>query len=207
MEYTTFKRILDIILSFFILFILSPILLVLSLLVIIYNGKPVLFRQVRPGLYERKFTLIKFRTMSNRKDKQGNLLPDSERITKVGAFLRKTSLDELPELWNVLKGEMSLVGPRPLLVEYLPYYSENEKKRHNVRPGITGLSQISGRNKLNWDQRLNLDVFYSENTSFLLDMKILLQTISSVMLSRGVSIDSREVEPSFIEYRGKKNYE
>lgn len=179
--YQLFKRIFDFITSFLGLIVISPILVFITLLVLIYHGKPVFFTQKRPGKNERIFKMFKFRTMTNETDEQGNLLPDEKRITKFGSFLRKTSFDELPELINVLKGDMSLVGPRPLLVKYLPYYTPREQKRHNVRPGLTGLSQVSGRNNLDWENRLETDVVYVENISFLLDLKILYKTFLTVI--------------------------
>lgn len=166
-----------------------------------YHGRPVFFSQKRPGKDERIFKMYKFRTMTNEKDKFGNLLSDGKRITKFGSFLRKTSLDELPELINVIKGDMSLIGPRPLLIEYLPYYSNEEKKRHNVRPGITGLAQVSGRNFLDWDRRLALDIKYIEKLSFKLDVNIFLRTINVVLSSKDVSVNSDDAEPSLIDYR------
>ena len=195
------KRIIDITAALLGLIILSPLLLFLALLITWKLGRPVFFIQERPGMGAKPFHMIKFRTMSNQKDREGNLLPDQLRITKLGSFLRKFSLDEFPELINVLKGEMSLVGPRPLLKTYLPYYSEREKKRHLVRPGITGLAQVSGRNYLDWSQRLELDVQYVENFSLWLDIKILFQTAWVVLFSKGVSVDSAKIEPSFVDYR------
>ena len=158
------------------LILCTPVLGVLYLL-LLSEGRPVFFRQARPGLHGRPFTMLKFRTMTDARDHEGYLLPDAQRLTRLGRFLRSSSLDELPELWNVLRGDMSLVGPRPLLMSYLPYYTEREQKRHLVRPGITGLAQVSGRNLLGWDERLELDVQYVENGSLLLDLRILLQTV------------------------------
>ena len=156
---------------------LSPIFLILGLLVRFNIGKPVLFKQDRPGRDEKIFTLYKFRTMSNEKDQNGHLLPDSKRLSRFGKMLRRSSLDELPELFNIIKGEMSIIGPRPLLIRYLPYYTEEEKIRHSVRPGLTGLAQVNGRNLLKWDSRLAQDVEYVKNISFRLDLKIFLITI------------------------------
>lgn len=201
MKYSFIKRVLDFIFSFFVLILISPLLIFLSLIIFFFHGWPVLFLQKRPGRKERPFKMIKFRTMTNKKDKNGNLLPDKQRITKLGAFLRKTSLDELPELFNVLKGDMSLVGPRPLLIKYLPYYTAREKARHNVRPGITGLSQISGRNHLSWDERLELDVQYVENHSLWLDIKILFKTVGNVLKQKDVVAVSSEIMPDFDDYR------
>ncbi len=195
------KRIIDITAALLGLIILSPLLLFLALLIARKLGRSVFFIQERPGMGAKPFRMIKFRTMSNQRDRKGNLLPDQLRITKLGGLLRKFSLDELPELINVLRGEMSLVGPRPLLKSYLPYYSEREKKRHLVRPGITGLAQVSGRNYLDWSQRLELDVQYVENFSLWLDIKILFQTAWVVLFSKGVSVDSAKIEPSFVDYR------
>jgi len=191
----------DLTITFIGLIILLPIFIALALLVLIFHGKTVLFAQQRPGKYEKLFSMYKFRTMTNDKDSKGNPLPDADRITRLGRFLRKTSLDELPELFNVIKGDMALVGPRPLLISYLPYYSNREKKRHHVRPGITGLAQVSGRNYLGWDERLELDVQYVEKQSFWLDISILLKTIKVVLFSQGVAVDTAQIEPSLIEYR------
>ena len=160
---------------------LSPVLAALWVLVRVKLGSPVLFKQERPGKDERIFTLCKFRTMTDEKDAQGNLLPDAVRLTKFGRFLRGTSLDELPELFNILKGDMSIIGPRPLLVSYLPYYTEQEKLRHSVRPGLTGLAQVSGRNFLDWDRRLEKDVEYVKNLSFAMDLKVLWMTVQTVL--------------------------
>ena len=183
-----FKRLLDIIISLIALIILSPLLLVLTILVRNKLGSPVLFKQQRPGLNEKIFTLYKFRTMTDKKDERGELLPDEKRITKLGYLLRSTSLDELPELINVLKGDMSIVGPRPLRIRYLPYYTVREKQRHMVRPGITGLAQINGRNCLNWDKRLNLDIEYIQSITFLVDVKIILNTILKVIKRENIQI-------------------
>lgn len=175
------KRILDILLSLLLLVILSPLYLLLILLVRIRLGSPVFFTQKRPGLHGEIFSMHKFRSMTNATDEAGNLLPDILRLTKFGKLLRRTSLDELPEIWSVLRGDMSFIGPRPLLVEYLPYYTERERLRHTVRPGITGLAQVSGRNLISWDKRLELDAQYAENLSFALDMKIFFRTIAVVL--------------------------
>jgi undecaprenyl phosphate N,N'-diacetylbacillosamine 1-phosphate transferase len=182
------KRPGDIVLSFSAILLLSPIFLVIAALVKIKLGSPVLFRQKRPGLHEEIFTMYKFRTMKEETDAHGKLLPDSSRLTSFGKGLRSTSLDELPELFNILKGHMSIVGPRPLLEKYLPYYTETEKLRHTVRPGLTGLAQISGRNELEWTERLALDVDYVKEVSFLLDMKIIIRTIQKVLQREGIII-------------------
>lgn len=199
------KRGLDIICSGMGLIILSPLLLALAILVRVKLGRPVLFRQERPGKDERIFTLYKFRTMTNKQDAAGNLLPDSERLTKFGRLLRTSSLDELPELINIFKGDMSIVGPRPLLVSYLPYYSEREKKRHSVRPGLTGLAQVCGRNFLDWDKRLEKDVEYVEHLSFGTDMKVLKMTVQIVLgHQEEVAEDTNAVEGNFAKIREKR---
>ena len=181
------KRILDISGAAIGLFILSPILFYVSLKIRREMGHPVLFRQTRPGLHGRPFQMIKFRTMKDAVDEQGNVLPDAERLTKLGRFLRSSSLDELPELWNVLKGEMSLVGPRPLLMEYLPLYSPKQARRHEVRPGVTGWAQINGRNAISWDEKFVLDVWYVDNRNIWLDLKIIWLTIRKVFKREGIS--------------------
>ncbi len=164
-----------------------PILLALVLAVRCLIGSPIFFRQVRPGRNEELFEMVKFRTMTDARDASGELLEDAERMTRFGTFLRSTSLDELPEFWNVLKGEMSLVGPRPLLVEYLPLYNDRQKKRHEVRPGLTGLAQVNGRNACEWDDRLEMDAWYVDNRSLLLDCRIILMTIIKVLRRDGIS--------------------
>lgn len=198
------KRILDIIISGIALLLLSPVFLILAILVRTKLGSPVIFHQERPGYREKIFTLCKFRTMTDERDENGELLPDARRLTPFGSFLRKTSLDELPELWNIFKGDMSLIGPRPLLVGYLPYYTERERIRHTVRPGLTGLSQVSGRNFLGWDERLAKDVEYVEHLSFLMDVKVFFQTIAVVFRSDDVSVDSEAVECYLWEIREKR---
>ena len=174
------KRFFDIIISFTALVILSPVLLIVALLVKIKLGSPVIFHQQRPGYHEKIFGLCKFRTMTDERDENGELLPDAVRLTKFGKALRATSLDELPELWNILKGDMSLIGPRPLLVKYLPLYNDFQKQRHDVRPGLTGWAQVNGRNTISWEQRFEYDVYYVEHMSFLIDLKILFQTVAVV---------------------------
>jgi lipopolysaccharide/colanic/teichoic acid biosynthesis glycosyltransferase len=181
------KRLFDIAVSGLALIMLSPVLAVVAIGVRYKLGTPVLFRQVRPGLHCRPFELIKFRTMRDGKDTHGEPLPDAARMTRSGSFLRATSLDELPELWNVLKGEMSLVGPRPLLMDYLPLYSPSQLRRHEVLPGVTGLAQVSGRNALSWDERFALDVWYVDNRSFWLDLKILASTVAKVFQREGIN--------------------
>ncbi len=175
------KRFLDFSLSLVALIILSPVLGITALLVRIKLGSPILFSQERPGKDERIFKIHKFRSMTDKKDKQGNLLPDSERLTQFGKLLRSTSLDELPELVSILKGDMAIVGPRPLLVQYLPYYRKDERERHAIRPGLTGLAQINGRNNIMWDERIALDVQYAQNITFIGDFKIVLKTIVKVL--------------------------
>jgi lipopolysaccharide/colanic/teichoic acid biosynthesis glycosyltransferase len=186
--YRAVKRLADLTISAMLLILFSPIMLALAIAIWLRMGRPVLFRQVRPGLHERPFTVYKFRTMTNERGAEGQLRPDIERITPLGTFMRRTSLDELPQLFNVLKGEMSLVGPRPLLVKYLPYYTERERLRHTVRPGITGLAQVSGRNLLGWDDRLETDARYVERQSLWLDLWILYKTALNVVQRRGVVV-------------------
>ncbi|MCM1174287.1 MAG: sugar transferase [Blautia sp.] len=181
------KRILDVFISLTAVIVLSPVLLVLSVLVKVKLGSPVLFRQERPGKDEKIFTLCKFRTMTDARDKNGDLLPDSERLTAFGKMLRSTSLDELPELFNILRGDMSLIGPRPLLVKYLPLYNDFQKHRHDVKPGLTGWAQVNGRNAISWEQRFELDVYYVNNLSFRLDLKILFLTAAVVFRRSGIS--------------------
>ena len=182
-----FKRFFDILLCTLAVVILSPVLLVVAILVRIKLGSPILFKQKRPGKNEKIFTLYKFRTMTDKKDKNGELLSDSERLTKFGKFLRSTSLDELPELINIIKGDMSLIGPRPLLVEYLELYNEEQKHRHDVRPGLTGLAQVNGRNAIDWDEKFKYDIEYVKSISFKNDLKIILQTIVKVFEREGIS--------------------
>jgi lipopolysaccharide/colanic/teichoic acid biosynthesis glycosyltransferase len=181
------KRPLDVVIAVALLVLLSPALAVVAVLVAAGMGRPVLFRQQRPGLHGKSFTILKFRTMVDATDADGNQLPDDDRITRLGRFLRRTSLDELPELLNVLRGDMSLVGPRPLLVEYLPLYSQEQMRRHDVRPGITGWSQVNGRNALTWDEKFALDVWYVDNRSLRLDLRILQMTIGQVVKGEGIA--------------------
>lgn len=193
-----FKRILDFILSLCAIIVLSPLLLVLSSVgAIKMKGNP-FFTQERPGWHEKIFKLIKFRTMSNEKDKDGNLLPDEVRLNSYGKFLRSTSLDELPELFNIAMGDMSIIGPRPLLVKYLPYYTDRERLRHSVRPGLTGYAQAHGRNEISWEKKFELDVWYVEHLSFLTDVKVIIDTIKVVLSHDGVSLNALE---DFDEYR------
>ncbi len=200
------KRLFDVVLSFFALVVLSPILLILLVVTsIAMKGNP-FFVQERPGRIgkdgeEKIFKLIKFRTMSNKRDKNGELLPDEERLNKFGKFLRSTSADELPELINILKGDMSIVGPRPLLVSYLPYYTAKERQRHDVRPGLTGLAQVSGRNTVSWEERFELDAEYRNNVTFLNDAKIIISTVKSVLFHESIELNALE---NFDEYRKKQ---
>ena len=199
-----FKRFFDFILSLLAIIVLSPVLLITAILVRSKLGSPVIFKQERPGKNEKIFTLYKFRTMTDEKDEEGNLLPDEIRLTRFGKLLRSTSLDELPELFNILKGDMSIVGPRPLLVSYLPYYTEKEKHRHDVRPGLTGLAQVKGRNYIAWDERFKIDVEYVENLSFVLDIKIIFETVLIVLKKSDIATDTRTVESNFAEERKAK---
>lgn len=191
------KRCFDFITSFVSLLFLWPVLALVAWRTKKNIGSPVLFRQVRPGLNGRPFKMIKFRTMRDAVDAAGNPLPDSERMTSFGSFLRSSSLDELPELWNVLRGEMSLVGPRPLLMEYLPLYSPEQYRRHEVRPGVTGWAQINGRNTLSWDKKFKLDIWYVDNRSFWLDLKIIFLTIKKVIVRDGISADGEDTMAKF----------
>jgi sugar transferase EpsL len=183
------KRLFDFFIASFILLFASPIYLIVSVLIFLFIGSPIFFIQPRPGLNGEIFSVFKFRTMSNLMDVNGQLLSDEKRLTKLGSLLRKLSLDELPQLINVLRGEMSLVGPRPLLLEYLPLYSAEQSRRHNVLPGITGWAQINGRNSLSWDEKFKLDVWYVDNQSFYLDLKILLLTVKKIFIREGISAD------------------
>ena len=195
------KRLLDIVISLVALVVLSPVLLVLAILVRCKLGASVIFHQERPGYHEKIFKLCKFRTMTDERDEEGNLLSDSVRLTKFGRILRATSLDELPELWNILKGDMSIIGPRPLLISYLPYYTEEERLRHTVRPGLTGLAQVSGRNLLDWDKRFATDVTYVKNLTFAMDVKIFFLTIKKVFVREDIEVDTNQVEGNFAEIR------
>ena len=197
------KRFIDFCIALLLLFIMSPIFLSLIIINAIINGNP-FFAQLRPGKNEKIFQVIKFKTMTEKKDKEGNLLPDNERLTKFGVFLRKTSLDEIPQLINVLKGDMSLIGPRPLLVQYLPYYNTQEKLRHTVRPGITGLAQISGRNFISWEEKFKFDLQYVNEISLVLDLKIIFKTISKVIIRKDVAAATNEVSEYFDTYRKKQ---
>lgn len=198
------KRLLDILISLTFIVLFSWLYLILVILVRIKLGSPVLFCQERPGYNEKIFKLYKFRTMTDKRDEKGNLLPDSERLTRFGSMLRSTSLDELPEMFNILKGDMSLIGPRPLLIEYLPYYTEEERLRHSVRPGLTGLAQVSGRNYLAWNKRLARDVEYVNHISFIMDVRIIIKTIMVVFKKEDVSVDTNVVEGYLWDERQKR---
>lgn len=198
------KRALDFLCSLIAIVVLVPILLILTILVRIKISKPIIFEQERPGKDGKIFKLYKFRTMTNAKDENGNLLPDEQRLTKFGKILRSTSLDELPELFNILKGDMSIVGPRPLLVEYLPLYNEEQKHRHDVRPGLTGLAQISGRNAITWEEKFEKDIEYVHNISFIGDIKIIIKTAIKVFKREGIS---QEGNATMEKFRGTKKEE
>ncbi len=195
------KRCMDFLLSLCGIIVLSPILLVLVVLVRVKLGSPVLFHQERPGRHEKIFKLYKFRSMTDERDAQGNLLPDEERLTKFGKLLRSTSLDELPELFNILKGDMSLIGPRPLLVRYLPYYTDEERRRHDVRPGLTGLAQVNGRNALGWEDRFRYDLYYVDHLNFLLDARIIVMTAGKVLKRSGTLSGADQTVADFDVYR------
>lgn len=196
------KRAFDVVASAIALILLSPVIAIVAWQIRRKLGSPVLFRQVRPGLHGKPFEMIKFRTMRDAADAQGNPLPDSERMTPLGSFLRSSSLDELPELWNVLKGDMSLVGPRPLLMDYLPLYSPEQCRRHEARPGVTGWAQINGRNALSWEEKFKLDVWYVDNRSFWLDLKIIFLTVKKVVVRDGISAEG---EVTMSKFTGSKS--
>lgn len=191
------KQVFDCVFAFFVFVILSPLFIICIVLLAIANKGSIFFLQQRPGKKEKIFTLIKFKTMNDDKDEHGNLLSDAERLTTVGKFVRKTSLDELPQLLNVIKGDMSLVGPRPLLIEYLPLYNQLERKRHEVKPGITGWAQVNGRNAISWKQKFELDVWYVDHLSFMLDMRILFRTFAKVLKSEGITGDASATTEKF----------
>lgn len=196
-----FKRPMDFFLSLIAIIILSPVLLIVSILVRVKLGSPILFKQERPGLNEKIFTMYKFRTMTDGKDAEGKLLPDSVRLTKFGRILRSTSLDELPELFNILKGDMSIVGPRPLLVQYLPLYNQYQKRRHEVRPGLSGYAQVNGRNAISWEDKFKLDIQYVDSITFIGDWKIIFLTLKKVFVKEGISSEtSMTMEP----FKGQK---
>ncbi|HDX9588384.1 TPA: sugar transferase [Bacillus pseudomycoides] len=191
------KRLFDLFISLPLLFCFSSVILVVAILVKLKLGSPILFKQQRPGLHGKPFYLYKFRTMTNAKDSNGEFLPDEVRLTSFGKFLRKCSIDELPQLLNVVKGDLSLVGPRPLLMEYLPLYSNEQAKRHHVRPGITGWAQVNGRNSISWDEKFKLDIWYVEHQNFLLDLKILYLTVIKVLKTEGIQNDNHVTMPIF----------
>jgi sugar transferase EpsL len=191
------KRLFDICISVVLLVLLSPLLLLLTILVALFLGRPVVFAQIRPGLHCVPFKMLKFRTMTNAVDAEGELLPDERRLTRFGRLLRATSLDELPELWNVIRGDMSLVGPRPLLLEYLPLYTPEQARRHDVRPGVTGLAQVNGRNAISWNEKFAYDLRYVENHSLMLDLKILALTALRVVRPRGINEPGRVGQTKF----------
>lgn len=191
------KRVFDVFVSGCLLVLFSPLMLLVAWLISKKLGSPIIFRQIRPGLNEKSFRMLKFRTMTDGVDAEGELLPDEQRLTKFGQILRETSIDELPGLWNVMKGEMSLVGPRPLLVDYLPLYSKDQARRHHVRPGITGWAQINGRNALSWESKFNYDVWYVDNHSFLLDIKIIFFTVIKVFMREGIHSEGQVTVEKF----------
>lgn len=195
------KRLFDLVVAIFAVIVLSPLFLIVALLVRLKLGSPILFSQQRPGLKGQVFRMYKFRSMIDKKDTSGDLLPDDQRLTSFGCFLRSSSLDELPALWNVLKGDMSLVGPRPLLVEYLSLYSTEEVRRHHVRPGITGWAQVNGRNAISWSEKFKLDVWYVDNQNFWLDLKILFLTVKKVFVREGISAEG---EATMSKFKGAK---
>ena len=200
-----FKRFFDFWISLIALVCISPILLVVTIWLYFANkGAGAFFFQERPGKDAKIFKVIKFKTMTDERDAEGNLLPDEDRLTKVGRFVRSTSIDELPQLFNVLKGDMALIGPRPLLVQYLPYYTEREQLRHTVRPGISGWAQVHGRNTAKWDERLEMDAYYAEHVSLWLDLKVIAITIKNVLMRKDISVDSNAVEPYLDEERKNK---
>lgn len=191
------KRPLDFILSLIAIVILSPVLITVSILVRVKLGSPVIFKQKRPGLNEKIFTMYKFRTMTDEKEENGVLLPDSVRLTKFGKMLRSTSLDELPELLNILKSDMSFIGPRPLLVQYLPLYNDYQRRRHEVKPGLSGLAQVNGRNAISWEEKFKLDVDYVDNVTFLVDCKIVFKTLKTIFVREGISSDTSDTMEAF----------
>ena len=193
-----FKRLFDFILALLAVIVLSPILLIVAVLVRTKLGSPVIFKQERPGLHGKVFTLYKFRTMTDAKYENGDFLPDEVRLTKFGKLLRSTSLDELPELFNIVKGDMAIVGPRPLLVRYLPLYNEHQRHRHDVRPGFTGYAQVNGRNSISWEEKFDLDVYYTQNVSLLLDIKIIFKTIKVVLVREGISSETSATMEEFM---------
>lgn len=201
--YPLLKRLMDLCIAIILLVILAPVIFLVSFLILIVDGRPIIFRQMRPGYLGRPFLIYKFRTMKDLKDKNGKLLPDKNRLTPFGKFLRRTSLDELPELWNVIRGDMSLVGPRALLMEYLKRYTLEQARRHEVKPGITGWAQINGRNAISWEEKFKLDVWYVDNLNLWLDIKILLMTFIKVLKMEGISAKDHVTMPKFGEENAK----
>ena len=197
------KRFFDFTIAFFALLVLSPIILFLTFMLLVSNSGRPFFTQTRPGKHARPFKVIKFKTMNDKRDKAGHLLPDAQRLTPVGKFIRKTSLDEIPQLINVLKGDMSLIGPRPLLMEYLPLYSKEQARRHEVRPGITGWAQVNGRNAISWEQKFQYDVYYVDHCSFVLDLVILVKTIEKVFKSEGINQQGQATAEKFMGSRSE----
>lgn len=200
------KRPMDFILSLCAILVLSPVLLIVSVLVRVKLGSPIIFKQKRPGLNEKIFTLYKFRTMTDKREENGELLPDEMRLTRLGKLLRSSSMDELPELFNILKGDMAILGPRPLLIQYLPLYNDQQKRRHEVRPGLSGLAQINGRNAISWEDKFNLDVQYVDNVSFIGDWKIIILTLNKVFVREGINSETAatmEVFQGSVEKRVK----
>ena len=191
------KHLLDKLLALILIVLFSPVMIIVAILIYLWDGRPILFIQERPGFKEKIFKIYKFRTMTNETDENGNLLPDEQRLKGIGKIIRSLSLDELPQLFNVLKGDMSFVGPRPLLVEYLPLYNERQKKRHDVKPGITGLAQVMGRNAISWKEKFEYDIYYVEHLSFWLDLKIILLTIWKVLKREGISQQGRATMEKF----------
>ena len=200
-----FKRVIDLVFSLIAFVLLLPLFLLLLIVLTIVNHGTPFFSQFRPGKNEKRFKVIKFKTMTDRRDRDGTLLDDDHRLTKVGKFVRRTSMDEIPQLLNVIVGDMSLIGPRPLLTDYLPYYDSFQKRRHEVKPGITGWAQINGRNLLNWDKRFEFDIWYIDHVSFLVDMKILFQTFFKVIRSEGISAQGHATMPNFIDFLETKS--
>lgn len=197
------KRTFDLVVSSLLFIITLPLMFIISILILVFMGRPILFKQQRPGLHAKPFYVLKFRTMNNKCDEKGNLLPDEDRVTLLGKILRKLSLDELPQLINVIKGDMSLVGPRPLLMEYLPLYSPEQARRHEVRPGITGWAQVNGRNAISWEKKFELDIWYVDNQSFWLDLKIILLTILRVLQTKDINSSPNQISTE--KFRGNSS--
>ena len=192
-----FKPVLDITLAAFLFLVLSPLFFIISLLLVFVNHSSPFFLQIRPGQYGKPFRIIKFKTMNDNRDKEGKLLPDTKRLTKIGLLLRKTSLDEMPQLLNILKGDLSMVGPRPLLMKYLPHYNEEQSQRHKVKPGLTGWAQVNGRNRITWEKKFEYDIYYVKNQSFLLDVKIFFLTLKKVFIQEGINAGAESTMEEF----------